>query len=81
VRWPGRDNRIGFLEVPGNCTIRIYTEVGELVTTIRHDDGSGDEFWDLTTRSGQLVASGVYIAVVENVDNGEVSRKKFVIVR
>jgi len=81
VRWPSRDNRIGFLEIPGNSIIRIYTEMGELVNTIRHDDGSGDEFWDLTTRDGQLVASGVYIAVVQNLDNGEVSRKKFVIVR
>lgn len=81
VRWPSRDNRIGFLDVPGNCTIRIYTEMGELVNTIRHDDGSGDEFWDLTTRDGQLIASGIYIAVVNNLDNGETSRKKFVIVR
>lgn len=80
VRWDQQD-RLGFLDIPGNCIIRIYTEMGELVETIRHEDGSGDEFWDHTTSDRQLVASGVYIAVVRNLDNGQVSKKKFVIVR
>jgi hypothetical protein len=80
VRWD-RQDRLGFLDVPGNCIIRIYTEMGQLVETIRHDDGSGDEYWDHTTADRQLVASGVYIAVVQNLDNGEVAKKKFVIVR
>lgn len=81
VRWPGQQDQVGFLDVPGNCVIRIYTELGELVRTIRHDDGSGDEFWDLTTEDRQLVASGIYIAVVENLDNNDQSVKKFVIIR
>lgn len=80
VRWD-RQDRLGFLNVPGNCTIKIYTEMGELVETIRHEDGSGDEFWDHTTADRQLVASGVYIAVVRDLDTGEVAKKKFVIVR
>lgn len=80
VRWDQQD-RLGFLDIPGNCIIRIYTEMGELVETIRHEDGSGDEFWDHTTADRQLVVSGLYIAVVENLDTGAVSKKKFVIVR
>ena len=80
VRWDQQD-RLGFLDVPGNCIIRIYTEMGQLVETIRHDDGSGDEFWDHTTADRQLVASGLYIAVVQNLDTGAVAKKKFVIVR
>lgn len=80
VRWDQQD-RLGFLDVPGQCIIRIYTEMGELVETIRHEDGSGDEFWDHTTSDRQLVASGVYIAVIEDLETGEVAKKKFVIVR
>ncbi len=80
VRWD-REDRLGFLDVPGNCIIRIYTEMGQLVETIRHEDGSGDEYWDHTTADRQLVASGVYIAVVRDLDSGEVAKKKFVIVR
>lgn len=82
VRWPGpREERIGFLDIPGNCTIRIYTERGDLVRTIEHDDGSGDEFWDVTTEAQQLVVSGLYIVVVDDHDTGERVMKKFVIIR
>lgn len=80
VRWDQED-QLGFLDVPGNCIIRIYTEMGELVETILHNDGSGDAFWDLTTSDRQVVASGLYIAVVEDVDTGEQATKKFVIIR
>ncbi len=82
VRYPGpRRERIGFLDIPGQCTIRIYTERGELVRTIEHTTGSGDEYWDVTTESQQLVVSGLYIAVVDNHDTGEREMKKFVIIR
>lgn len=80
VRWDEQD-RLGFLDIPGRCVIRIYTEMGEVVEVIRHEDGSGDEFWDHTTADRQLVASGLYIAVVEDLETGAVSKKKFVIIR
>jgi hypothetical protein len=50
-----------FLNIPGHCTINIYTENGNLINTIYHDDGSGDERWNSNTSSGQVVVSGVYI--------------------
>ena len=82
VRWPGpKREQIAFLDIPGRCIIRIYTERGDLVKTIEHLDGSGDEYWDLTTDSKQVVVSGIYIAIVENLDTKEVSYKKFVIIR
>jgi len=81
IRFPDDDEKLGFLDVPGNSVIRIYTELGELVQTIRHDDGSGDEFWNLATDDRQLVVSGVYIAVVEDLETGDQSTKKFVIIR
>jgi hypothetical protein len=63
----GRD-RIAFYEIPGICTIEIYTEIGELIKTIKHDNGSGDEEWDLRTDSRQRVVSGIYIARIVNED-------------
>lgn len=82
VRYPGpRKERIAFLDIPGQSTIRIYTERGELVKTIEHTTGSGDEYWDVTTDSQQLVVSGLYIAVVDNHETGEREMKKFVIIR
>jgi hypothetical protein len=80
LSW-GSQDRIAFLNIPGDCTIRIYTELGELVRTILHTDGSGDAFWDLTTSSRQVVVSGIYIAVVENHETGERAMRKFVIIR
>ncbi len=63
----GRD-RIAFYEIPGRCTIEIYTEIGELIRTIEHTNGSGDEYWDLRTNSRQRVVSGIYIARIINED-------------
>ena len=81
VRWPGIQDRLAFLDVPGESTIKIYTEIGELVETIEHTDGSGDAFWDLTTSSNQVVASGVYMAIIEDHATGEQVIKKFVVIR
>lgn len=81
VRWPGKRDQIGFLDIPGNCTIRIYTESGQLVKVIGHTDGSGDAFWDLTTTSNQLITSGIYGAVIKDMDTGEQAILKFVVIR
>ena len=81
VRWPDQRDRIGFLDVPGDCTIKIFTQLGELVETITHTDGSGDAFWDLTTSSNQLVVSGIYLAVIQDNTSGEQIVRKFTIIR
>ncbi len=81
VRWPDLQDKIGFLEIPGHCTIKIYAEDGSLVETIDHTDGSGDEYWALTTYANQVVVSGLYIAVIEDKDSGETIYRKFVILR
>ncbi len=94
LRWPDQTDKLGFLNVPGFCRIEIFTELGELVDRIEHTDGSGDEFWDHTTASRQIVASGVYIAVItvtQDVEdpetgeilfrNGEKAIRKFIIIR
>ncbi len=81
VRFPDQTDKLAFFNIPGRCTIAIYTDLGELVDEIEHTDGSGDEFWDHTTLSRQIVSSGVYIAVITDLDTGERIIKKFVIIR
>ena len=80
VRYSDQD-RLAFLDVPGDCTIKIYTQLGELVETIEHTDGSGDEYWDQTTSSRQVVASGLYIAHITDNVTKETAERKFVIIR
>jgi len=74
-------NRLYFFNIPGRCNIKIYSELGELINTIEHTDGSGDQAWDSRTSSGQIVVSGIYIAVIENLDSGQKKIVKFVIIR
>lgn len=81
VRWPDQTDKLGFLNIPGEARIEIYTELGELVDTIEHTDGSGDAFWDHTTSARQLVASGIYFAVITDLQTGGRIIKKFVIIR
>ena len=76
-----QEDRVAFFNIPGDCTIKIYTEIGELVHTIEHNDGSGDELWNLTTESRQLLVSGIYIAVFTDNSNGSESIQKFTVIR
>lgn len=66
--WGGR--RIMFVNLPPYCTIRIYTQSGNLVQEIEHprpgESPDGDEYWYQDTISNQYVASGVYIYTVES---------------
>lgn len=74
-------NKIAFYNVPGDCKIQIFTEMGELIREFNHTDGSGDEFWFQTTTSNQLVVSGIYIAVVTDNVTNEISIQKFAIIQ
>ncbi|MBX2821093.1 MAG: hypothetical protein KTR29_15465 [Rhodothermaceae bacterium] len=73
--------RVEFLDIPGQCTISIYTEIGELVKRIEHTSGGGRTEWDLLTASRQPVVSGIYIVHVADNESGEVDVKKLVVVR
>lgn len=79
----GRDDgadRLAFYGLPPECTIRIFTERGDLVETLVHNDGSGDELWNSLTSSRQVVVSGLYIAHFQTPD-GQSTFRKFVIIR
>jgi len=73
-------DRIAFYGLPPECSIKIYTERGDLIWETDHNDGSGDELWDSLTSSGQIIVSGIYIAYFETPD-GESVYRKFVVIR
>jgi hypothetical protein len=88
MQYEGGSEKINFFNLPGRCTIRIYTFTGDLVKTIVHDDGSGDESWDdLTgaqyqvTDDNRHVVSGLYIANIVDDETNESINIKFVIIR
>jgi hypothetical protein len=61
------ERRLMFMGLPPQCTVRIYTITGELVQTLRKDDGvdNGQLAWDLTTRDGMNIAYGIYLFHVD----------------
>lgn len=96
--FPQTDRRIEFINLPAECLIRIYTLGGDLVQIIPHSSATinpiGDtnlqwtsinsEGWDLNTRNGQQVVSGLYLFSVEDLTpgkRGNVSVGKFVVIR
>ncbi len=83
--FAGTPDKILFVNLPVKCTLRIFTETGDLVQTFYHY-GTADESWNQRTDANQYVASGIYILTVTDsqaldgtpLDNQFV---KFVIVR
>jgi hypothetical protein len=61
-QYIGEKDKIMFLNIPGQCDIRVFTERGDLIHHISHNDGSGDEAWNLVTSGRQVVAPGIYLA-------------------
>jgi hypothetical protein len=65
-------------------TVRIYTIAGDLVSTLAHDGrgGNGTLPWNMVSRNGQGIASGVYLFSVEP-EGGRFRRVvgKFVVIR
>ena len=93
MQYTGEKDKIMFLNIPGQCDIRVYTERGDLVHKIEHDDGSGDESWNLITSARQVIAPGIYlvhIIVTEDLRSqtgdiimkkGDSTIKKFAVIR
>jgi hypothetical protein len=81
----GTPDKISFFNLPVKCTLRIFTETGDLIATMEHY-GTGDHEWDQRTDENQYVMSGIYILAVTDcrdlndrpLDNQFV---KFVLVR
>jgi hypothetical protein len=83
--------KVEFRHLPAaRCTIRVYTLAGDLVKEIVHDQtaaiatgdyaSTGSAAWDLVSRNGQDVASGVYVFSVE-ADGFDRKVGKFIVIR
>lgn len=61
------ERKIFFINLPQDCTIRIYTVRGYLVDTIEHHGSAlnGAATWDLESKDGLHVAYGLYIFHVD----------------
>jgi hypothetical protein len=80
--------RIQFINLPTDCTIKIYTMAGDLVKTISHvqpyqggfDKATrGTAYWNLLTENNQKAATGVYVFRVASPYGERVGR--FAIIR
>jgi hypothetical protein len=73
---------IDFMGLPRALdTIRIYTVAGDFVAQIDHDGraGDGEAAWDLISRNGQDVVSGIYLFTVSSALGHQTGR--FVVIR
>lgn len=73
---------IDFMGLPrARCTIKIWSLAGDFVAQIDHDGSSGDgqASWDLVSRNGQDIASGIYLFSVDSALGHKVGR--FVVIR
>lgn len=64
--------RISFVNLPmAHNTIKIFTVAGDLVQTIQHDgtSGIGHQSWNLMSRNGQEIVSGIYLYAVQTDDD------------
>lgn len=74
-------DRIAFVNLPKEaCTIRIFTERGELIWQTEHTNGSSGEQWNQKTTYGQTIVSGIYIAHFQT-QSGKSVYRKFVVIR
>jgi hypothetical protein len=77
--------RVMFSNLPrSKNTVKIFTLAGDLVETIDHDgtNGDGAAFWNLVSRNGQEVVSGIYLYSIESNDSAfERVVGRFVVIR
>jgi hypothetical protein len=73
---------ITFIELPDECEIRIYNVAGELIRTMIEPEEGGvndrEHTWDLTNEFAKPVAQGVYLYLVIETDQGELTGRKVV---
>jgi len=85
----GNVRRLMFTHLPPDGTIQIFTATGQFLQRIKWTpdelSGNGDLFWNMQTREGNLIASGLYIFIVEANDpeTGRYLKKlgKFIVIR
>jgi len=75
--------KLMFMNLPDSCDIYIYTLTGDLVDMIEHRDvsGNGMEYWNVLTNPNLTPASGIYLYVVETLDQKHRATGKFAIIK
>src|SRR5690349_15723296 len=67
---PGKDptqTKITFTDLPGHGSIKIYTIDGELVVELPIAPGQSILDWPVTNKSGEKVATGIYLYDINGV--------------
>jgi len=75
--------KVEFRNLPrSNGVVRVYTLAGDLVVELPYDGfaGNGTAAWDLVSRNGQDIASGVFLFSVVS-DGFDRKIGKFVVIR
>ncbi len=67
------ERKIDFINLPAECTVRIYTVTGQLIKTLYKNSTylDGSLSWNLVTDDGMDAAYGVYIYHVDAPNVGE----------
>gem|GEM_PF-668185 len=89
---PAEAKRLTFVNTPSICTVKIYNLAGELIRTIEHNDGTGEEAWGSNIGTGDYMLSeyfsnimpGLYIYHIQSHVAGhedETAVGKFVIIK
>lgn len=68
------DHKLLFYNLPPSCTITILDVAGQLIDKIdfsSNDPNNGSIFWDMFSKDGIELASGLYIYVVESPSGGQ----------
>ena len=80
--------KIQFINLPTECTIRIYTIAGDPVKVINHTtpyktgfdaETKGTAYWNLMTENNQKIATGVYVFYIDSPYGNTVGR--FAVIR
>jgi len=83
-RSPYSANKITFSRLPRVCTIEIFSNSGDLIRTIEHDENkfsmNGKEYWDLLSKNGLRINSQSMIAVITTPDGAQTVKPFSVVV-
>ncbi len=75
------DRKIRFVNVPAECTLRIYTVSGDLIWEEDYiNQTAGNIEWEVKNQSGEEVASGIYVYKIED-SNGDHVYGRLIVIR
>jgi hypothetical protein len=72
--------QLQFSNLPSECTIKIFTLVGEWVATVEHESDQNFEFWDMRNHNDQFIAPGVYLYAI-TTPGGDKALGRFLVIK